>query len=81
MTNNYNKVIYTMEAPSIKIQWLSLLEYMGALSDHFDTMKSFISLVQKGQMEKSLVETLCPRSLTEFNAYITKILKENNIVT
>lgn len=54
---------------------------METLSDHFDTMKSFMNLVQKGQMDKSLVESLCPRSLTEFLTYLTKILKDNNIVT
>lgn len=54
---------------------------MKVLDDHYETMKSFISLVEKGKMDKLLVETLCSPSLIELNTYLTKILKDNNIVS
>ena len=46
-------------------------------------MKSLINLDNKGQQDNSLsaiVESLCLRSITEFSACLTKILKDNTIV-
>ncbi len=42
-----------------KIEWQELQEYMKVLNDHYETMKSFMNLVEKGKMDKQLVETLC----------------------
>ena len=63
------------------VSYKQIQEYKQALDNHTMAVNKLIELNSTGYIEKSLIESLIVKPILESHTYVSKFLKDNNLIS